>query len=133
MSHFSTIKTKFKDGDQLIEALIDIGLDDAQHEQSVMVGADREHAKGHPNVEVHITAGNDIGFRWNEETEAYELVTDLQSWKQNIPVERFLQKLHQHYALKNILKTTNEMGYHVEEEHFATDGAIELTVGRWIQ
>ena len=131
MSHFSTIKTKFKDAEQLVEALIDIGLDDAQHEQSVMVVSDKEHAKGHPNVEVHITAGNDIGFRWNKETEAYELVTDLQSWDRNIPVERFLQKLHQHYAFKNILQSTKEMGYTVEEEHFASDGAIELVVGRW--
>ena len=131
MSHFSTIKTKFKDAAQLVEALIDIGLDDAQHEQSVMVVSDKEHAKGHPNVEVHITAGNDIGFRWNEETEAYELVTDLQSWDRNVPVERFLQKLHQHYAFKNILQSTKEMGYTVEEEHFASDGAIELVVGRW--
>ena len=131
MSHFSTIKTKFKDADQLVEALIEIGLDDAQHEQSVMVVADKEHAKGHPNVEVHITAGNDIGFRWNEETEAYELVTDLQSWDRNIPVERFLQKLHQHYAFKNILQSTKEMGYTVEEEHLTSDGAIELVVGRW--
>ena len=131
MSHFSTIKTKFKDAEQLVEALIDIGLDDAQHEQSVMVVSDKEHAKGHPNVEVHITAGNDIGFRWNEEIEAYELVTDLQSWDRNVPVERFLQKLHQHYAFKNILQSTKEMGYTVEEEHFASDGAIELVVGRW--
>ena len=131
MSHFSTIKTKFKDAEQLVEALIDIGLDDAQHEQSVMVVSDKEHAKGHPNVEVHITAGNDIGFRWNEEIEAYELVTDLQSWDRNVPVERFLQKLHQHYAFKNILQSTKEMGYNVEEEHFASDGAIELVVGRW--
>ena len=131
MSHFSTIKTKFKDAEQLVEALIDIGLDDAQHEQSVMVVSDKEHAKGHPNVEVHITAGSDIGFRWNEEIEAYELVTDLQSWDRDVPVERFLQKLHQHYAFKNILQSTKEMGYNVEEEHFASDGAIELVVGRW--
>ena len=131
MSHFSTIKTKFKDADQLVESLIDIGLDDAQHEQSVMVVSDKEHAKGHPNVEVHITAGNDIGFRWNKETEAYELVADLQSWDRNLPVERFLQKLHQHYAFKNIVQSTKEMGYMVEEEHFTSDGAIELVVGRW--
>ena len=131
MSHFSTIKTKFKDAEQLVEALIDIGLDDAQQEQSVMVVSDKEHAKGHPNVEVHITAGNDIGFRWNEKTEAYELVTDLQSWVRNVPVERFLQKLHQHYAFKNIIQSTKEMGYNVEEEHFTSDGAIEVVVGRW--
>ena len=111
MSHFSTIKTKFKDGDQLVEALIDIGLEDAQHEQSVMVVSDREHAKGHPNVEVHITAGNDIGFRWNEETEAYELVTDLDLWKQTIPVERFLSKLTQQYALSTVLSATAEEGF----------------------
>ena len=46
-------------------------------------------------------------------------------------LERFLQKLHQHYAFKNILESTKEMGYSIEEEHFTSDGAIELVVGRW--
>ena len=128
MSHFSTIKTKLKDHDSLLKALQVLEYD-VEVNQKLQNPIDHQHEE----LEVHIAVGNDIGFRWNEETEAYELVTDLQSWKQNIPVERFLQKLHQHYALKNILKTTNEMGYHVEEEHFATDGAIELTVGRWTQ
>ena len=131
MSHFSTIKTKFKDGNQLVEALIEIGLDDAQHEQSVMVVADKEHAKGHPNVEVHITAGNDIGFRWNEETEAYELVTDLQSWDRNVPVERFLQKLSQQYALKSIQSSVKEEGFEIAEQKQTDDGSIELVCTRW--
>ena len=128
MSHFSTIKTKLKDRKALLHALMLLGnCVDVDHTLKNPTGHD------HEEVYVNISASKNIGFRWNEITKSYELVTDLQSWKQNIPVERFLQKLHQHYALKNILKTTNEMGYHVEEEHFATDGAIELTVGRWTQ
>ncbi len=47
--------------------------------------------------------GGDIGFRWNSAEQRYELVTDLDLWKQSVPVERFLAQLTQRYALQSIL------------------------------
>lgn len=130
MSHFSTIKTKLKSSVHLIEALEDLGHD-VQEQKQMMVVADKEHAKGHPNVEVHITAGTDIGFRWSETTSTYELVTDLQTWDQSVPVERFLQKLSQQYALKSIQSSVKEEGFEIAEQKQTDDGSIELVCTRW--
>ena len=79
MSHFTLIKTKFKNGKHLVEALKALGHK-VEEQKQIMVVSDAEHAKGHPDIEIDIKAGSDIGFRWNEELEVYELVTDLQTW-----------------------------------------------------
>ena len=75
--------------------------------------------------------GGDIGFRWNEATQAYELVTDLDLWKQPVPVERYISKVTQRYALNTVLSATNEEGFEVAEEKNNLDGSIELVVTRW--
>ena len=80
---------------------------------------------------VQMSKGGDIGFRWNENTGAYELVTDLDLWKQEIPVDRFLSKLTQQYALSTVLSATEEEGFEVTERKNHIDGSIELVVTRW--
>jgi hypothetical protein len=75
--------------------------------------------------------GGDIGFRWNAETGSYELVTDLDLWKQPIPVERFLAQITQRYALRKILEASAQEGFQVSEQTSALDGSIELVVTRW--
>jgi hypothetical protein len=75
--------------------------------------------------------GVDIGFRFNPDSGSYELVTDLVLWKQPIPVERFLAKLTQRYALRTILASTVEEGFQVSEQTNHQDGSIELVVTRW--
>lgn len=75
--------------------------------------------------------GADIGFRLNPDTGSYELVTDLELWKQPVPVERFLAQLSQRYALRSILAATAEEGFQVSEQTNHLDGSIELVVTRW--
>ena len=75
--------------------------------------------------------GGDLGFRWNAQTGAYELVTDLDLWKQTIPVERFLSKLTQRYALNTVLRASDSEGFQVAEQQVKQDGSIELVVTRW--
>jgi hypothetical protein len=75
--------------------------------------------------------GTDIGFRLNAATGCYELVADLQLWKQPVPVERFLAQLNQRYALHSILAATAEEGFQVSEQTNSADGSIELVVTRW--
>ena len=131
MSHFSTIKTKIKDQEHLIEALNDLGYKAIQ-EQTVMVVEDPKHAKDHPSVEVEVTAGTDIGFRFNEATQAYELVTDLQTWQHNIPVERFITKLTQQYALRVLTTAVKEEGFVIQDQVVnEQDLAVELVCTRW--
>jgi hypothetical protein len=128
MSHFSTVKTELRDRESLLAALRDLGQEPSAGEQPV---------RGYRGQTVTAdlccpqSEGGDIGFRWNSAEQHYELVTDLDLWKQSVPVERFLAQLTQRYALQSILRSSAEEGYQVEEQRQQADGSIELVVTRW--
>ena len=128
MSHFSTVKTQLRKREPLLQALNDLGYCPQEGERLVR-GYRGQTVKA--EVAVPMSEGGDIGFRWNESTQAYELVTDLDLWRQQIPVERFLSKLTQRYAVNTLLSATNEEGFEVAEEKNNLDGSIELVVTRW--
>ena len=129
MSHFSTIKTKLKNKPQLVEALELLQYDVKEYQELRVTGA---HGIGHETVEAEVAIAQDIGFRMDPRTGEYELVTDLETWNQPIPVERFIDKVNQQYARMTIHNTVKDMGFQVEEEWEMIDGSIELTVNRWI-
>ena len=128
MSHFSTVKTELRDRESLLAALRDLGQEPSTGEQPV---------RGYRGQTVTAdlccpqSEGGDIGFRWNSAEQHYELVTDLDLWKQTVPVERFLAQLTQRYALQSILRSSAEEGYQVAEQSHQADGSIELVVTRW--
>jgi len=136
MSHFSTIKTKIKERDQLIEALELMGerpnVPFAGMSIVELVITDPDHAEDHPTKEVDIAIGVDIGFKWNETNETFEFIADRQTWSKNIPIERFLDKVTQQYARMIIHDTIKSEGFEVEDEYEMDDNTIELTVNRWI-
>ncbi|QNI59720.1 regulator of CO2 utilization Ycf35 [Synechococcus sp. BIOS-U3-1] len=80
---------------------------------------------------VAVDGGADFGFRWNESNHSYEFVTDLDLWRQPVPVERFLSRLTQRYALRSVLEATRHEGFDVTEQRDCQDGSIELVVTRW--
>ena len=129
MSHFSTIKTKIKDKEILVQTLELLGYDPLEEQELKVAGS---HAKDHPTVQAQIAIGTDIGVRWNDVSQSYELVTDLQTWDEPVPVERFLQKLSQQYARWTIHEAVKEDGFQVVEEWEMEDNSIELTVTRWV-
>ena len=128
MSHFSTVKTELRQLEPLVKALEDMGYAPDQGERPVRgyrgqtVTAD---------LAIAVQDGGDIGFRWNSASGSYELVTDLDLWKQQIPVERFLSKLTQRYALNTVLAATAKEGFQVSEQTQTEDVSIELVVTRW--
>ena len=128
MSHFSTVKTELRQLEPLVQALEDLGYSPEQGERPVRgyrgqtVNAD---------LAVAMQEGGDLGFRWNAQSGAYELVTDLDLWKQTIPIERCLAKLTQRYAFNTVLTASNKEGFQVAEQRVAQDGSIELVVTRW--
>ena len=128
MSHFSTIRTKLRNKPQLQEAL-EILQYDVKEDQELKVSG--SHGIGHETVEAELAIGTDIGFRMNPMTGEYELVADLETWNQPIPVERFMDKVNQQYARMTVHNTVKEMGFQVEEEWEMDDNSIELTVTRW--
>ena len=128
MSHFSTVKTELRDRESLLAALRDLGQEPSAGEQPV---------RGYRGQTVTAdlccpqSEGGDIGFRWNSAEQHYELVTDLDLWKQSVPVERFLAQLTQRYALQSNLRSSAEEGYQVAEQRQQADGSIELVVTSW--
>ena len=126
MSHFSTIKTKIKDKSALLRALQVLGHN-TDVDQKLKNPADHNHDE----VTVHVAVGKDIGFRLNPSTKTYELVTDLQTWDQPVPVERFLDKLSQQYAVETITEAAKKDDFHVTQQTTKTDGSIDLVVERW--
>ena len=129
MSHFSTIKTKLRNKPQLQEALETLQYDVKEDQELKVTGS---HGIGHETVEAELAIGTDIGFRMNPMTGEYELVADLETWNQPIPVERFMDKVNQQYARMTVHNTVKEMGFQVEEEWEMEDNTIELTVTRWV-
>ena len=129
MSHFSTIKTKLRNKPQLQEALEILQYDVKQDQELKVTGS---HGIGHETVDAELAIGTDIGFRMNPMSGEYELVADLETWNQPIPVERFMDKVNQQYARMTVHNTVKEMGFQVEEEWEMEDNTIELTVTRWV-
>ena len=129
MSHFSTIRTKLRNKPQLQEALEILQYDVKEDQELKVTGS---HGIGHETVEAEVAIGTDIGFRMHPVTGEYELVADLETWNQPIPVERFMDKVNQQYARMTVYNTVKEMGFQVEEEWEMEDNSIELTVTRWV-
>tara|TARA_B100000131_G_scaffold76325_1_gene72852 strand:- start:1664 stop:2041 length:378 start_codon:yes stop_codon:yes gene_type:complete len=124
MSHFSTIKTKITKKPALLEAL---ELLQYNVEENVELENPLDHQ--HKKWQVDIAIGNEIGFRWNGSE--YELVADLQTWKDPIPPKRFIEKVTQQYARMTIHNEVKNNGFQVLEEWEMDDNSIELTVTRW--
>ena len=126
MSHFSTIKTKLKNKPELIEALQLLQYD-VQEDQELVNPIDHQHEK----VRVDVSIGNDIGFRLNKKG-VYELVADIQTWKDPVPPNRFIEKVTQQYAKATILDTIQDKGFTIEKESTTIDNNIEIVATRWV-
>ena len=136
MSHFTYIKTKFKDKKHLVGALRDLDYSTNFPEEAGMsvvdlVVTNPDHAEDHPIVEAQISIASDIGFKWNQYQEAFELVADEQTWDLDVPVQRFIDQVTQQYARMTIHNTVKDLGYQVEEEWEMDDLSIEITATVW--
>ena len=129
MSHFSTIKTKIRKKPQLIEALELLQYDVKEDQELKVTGS---HGIKHETVTAEVAISNDIGFRLNPHNNEYELVADLETWNQNITVERFIDKVTQQYARMTIHNSVKKQGFQVAEEWEMDDNSIEITVNRWV-
>ena len=129
MSHFSTIKTQLKEAEPLINALDNLGY---------MIIQDEKFVKGYKgkftavDISMNLPGDTKVGFKWDNNSNAYELVTDLDLWKFEIPVERFISKVTQMYAYETIISKTKEDGYQIVEQKNKNDGSIELVLTKWV-
>ena len=128
MSHFSAIKTKIRNKPELQEALELLQYTVVEDQELRVTGA---HGIKQETVTADLAIAKDIGFRLNPMTNEYELVADLETWNQPIPVERFIDKVNQQYARMTIHNSVKKMGFQIEEEWEMEDNSIELVVTRW--
>jgi len=128
MSHFSTIKTQLKDAEPLIKALNSLGY---------MINQEEKFVKGYRgkftavDISMNLPGDTKVGFKWDNNSNAYELVTDLDLWKFELPVERFISKVTQMYAYETIISKTKKDGYQIVEQKNQNDGSIELVLTKW--
>tara|TARA_B100000902_G_C26820854_1_gene673883 strand:+ start:246 stop:629 length:384 start_codon:yes stop_codon:yes gene_type:complete len=127
MSHFTNIKTKLKDRDALLKALLVIGL-------PVDINQELDNPVGHEHTKVFcdITLGTDIGFRLNSQTKTYELVTDIQTWRHPIPPERMIEKITQEYAIELVKREVKENGFQIEKQTKDVKNKVEIIATRWV-
>ena len=128
MSHFSTIKTQLKDAEPLVKALNNLGYIINQEEKFVKGYRGKFTAV---DISMNLSGDTKVGFKWDNNSNAYELVTDLDLWKFEIPVERFISKITQMYAYETIISKTKEDGYQIVEQKNQNDGSIELVLTKW--
>ncbi len=128
MSHFSTIKTQLKEAEPLIKALNKLGY---------LINQEEKFVKGYRgkftavDLSINLPSDTKVGFKWENSSNSYELVTDLDLWKFEIPVERFISKVTQMYAYETIISKTKDDGYQIVEQKNKTDGSIELVLTKW--
>jgi len=128
MSHFSTIKTQLRKAEPLILALNNLGYSINQDEKFVQ----GYRGKFTPvDIGINLPGNTKVGFKWDDNSKAFELVTDLDLWKFDIPVERFISKVTQMYAYQTIISKTKEDGYQIVEQKNKNDGSIELVLTKW--
>jgi len=128
MSHFSTIKTQIKEAEPLIKALDNLGYTINQEEKFVKGYKGKFTAV---DISMNLPGNTKVGFKWDNNSNSYELVTDLDLWKFELPVERFISKVTQMYAYETIISKTKEDGYQIVEQKNQKDGSIELVLTKW--
>ncbi len=128
MSHFSTIKTQLKEAEPLILALNNLGY---------TIDKEEKFVKGYKgkftpvDISMNLPGDTKVGFKFDNNSNSYELVTDLDLWKFELPVERFISKVTQMYAYQTIISKTKEDGYQIVEQNNKNDGSIELVLTKW--
>ena len=128
MSHFSTIKTQLREAEPLIKAINTLGYSINQEEKFI-----KGYRGRFTDVDISMNLPGDtkVGFKWDNNSNSYELVTDLDLWNFELPVERFISKVTQMYAYQTIISKTKEDGYQIVEQKNQNDGSIELVLTMW--
>ncbi len=126
MSHFSHIKTQIRNLNYLQSALTTMGIDWKAGPKDVRGYQGQTHSA---EVVIEQDNGYDIGFCWNGQH--YELVTDLQYWRQSGSVDFFLNRVSQQYALQTVTSETAKQGFQISERQQNEDGSVRLVLQRW--
>ena len=146
MSHFTTIKTSFRDKDMLLRCLREMGH--RVEEEATIRGYQGDHKV---DVAVRMSNGYDIGFS-RQPDGSYGLVADwwgvhgttqdafLKNTRERVQqleekirreVEEMQKRLRHEYAVSTSLKTLKQQGFQVVQHSTEADGTVRILARRW--
>jgi hypothetical protein len=129
-SHFSSIETQLFNKATLLKALNDMGI-----KSKAAMDGEQIEARGYKGetimADIVIPQQNNYDVAFRNNGESYELVTDLQFWQQTVPVDAFMERVNQRYAINNIIETTGEDGFNVDNVVTAVDGTVTMELSRY--
>jgi hypothetical protein len=138
-SHFTCINTKLYNKESLLKALKDLGIKNILPTSNAELPNNNNdqllEVRGHQGqtilADIVIPQPNeyDVAFRYNGET--YELVADLQFWQQSMPVDAFMEKVQQKYALHSLVDSSAQDGFQVDKVTTSIDGTVTLQLSRF--
>jgi len=126
MSHFTNLKTSFKNLFHLENALNKLEIPYKREKKAIDANNSKHH---NVNLVIPQSINYDITFNWNGEE--YELVLDASFWIQPYPVESFINKLSQHYANDVIITESQKIGFQPVKSKQHVDGSNTITLQRW--
>ena len=121
MSHFTYLKTCFRNIDYLEKALKE--LDITGHKPKLVktsLGTD---------IVIAQSNGHDITFTYSDDE--YQLVTDLSFWQQSQSVEGFLNQLSQQYGYEFMIEESKKIGFQLSTSEEHQDNSQTITLSRW--
>jgi hypothetical protein len=131
MSHFSRLKTQFKNKEVLTDCLKEMGYE-------VHNGGTIKGYSGQEFVDFSIKTKNGygIGFRVNDHG-TYDIIADwwgVKGTRQENLVNELqgrVNSIQREYALKMVMEQTRHHGFEMIEKSEEKDGSIRIVVRRW--
>jgi len=132
MSHFSRIKTRFRNREALTACLQEMGF-------IVETNTAIQGYRGQVNVDIAArnTAGQNIGFVKNSDG-SYDMVGDwwAKGRRKEQNLARALQdqagRIQQEYARRVVIEEANREGFSVVQQVTEEDGTLRIVVRRWV-
>jgi hypothetical protein len=126
MSHFTYIKTRFQNLFYLEKALNRLNILNKEQEKTI---SNSNSETDTTNLVIPQSNGYDIEFFWNGQE--YELVVDLSFWEEACPIESFVYKITQQYAIEVIIGEGKKKDFQTIKSEKNMDGSMTLVLERW--
>jgi hypothetical protein len=128
MSHFTNIKTCFRNLNYLEKALNRLNITYKEFETNITSTISNLDM---PKLVIPQSNDYNLEFLWNDEDEVYELVVDLSFWQQTYPIESFIDRVAKQYAGEVIIGESQKMGFQPIQYQQNLDGSNMLILERW--
>ena len=131
MSHFTNLKTSFKNLFHLENALNKLNIN-YKKEKKLVESIDTQLFPSNNNYNINLVLSSsnnsNITFTWNGEE--YELIFDASFWNQPYSVEKFINKISQQYANSVIINESQKIGFQPVKLKQHLDGSNTITLQR---